>query len=131
MIDKTQLPLVSIEAINEMHFEEVDILNTLSNLIDEQDTDTITSQIKLLVEHMQKHFSFEEGLMKDKSYPMYTIHQADHNKVLSETRYILMDWRNTKDIDRLKEYFQDELIAWLDQHIKAMDMPMAEFLMSS
>ncbi|HIP03323.1 MAG TPA: hemerythrin [Campylobacterales bacterium] len=131
MIDKTQLPLVSIEAINEIHFEEVDILNTLSNLIDEQDTDTITSQIKLLVEHMQKHFSFEEGLMKDKSYPMYTIHQADHNKVLSETRYILMDWRNTKDIDRLKEYFQDELIAWLDQHIKAMDMPMAEFLMSS
>lgn len=131
MIDKTLLPLVSIEAINEIHFEEVDILNTLSNLIDEQDTDTITSQIKLLVEHMQKHFSFEEGLMKDKSYPMYTIHQADHNKVLSETRYILMDWRNTKDIDRLKEYFQDELIAWLDQHIKAMDMPMAEFLMSS
>jgi hemerythrin len=77
---------------------------------------------------MQKHFSFEEGLMKDKSYPMYTIHQADHNKVLNETRYILMDWRNAKDIERLKEYFQEELIAWLDQHIKAMDIPMAEFV---
>lgn len=128
MVDKNELPLVSIEAINEIHLEEVDILNTLSNLIDKQDTNAITSQIQLLVEHMQKHFSFEEGLMKDKSYPMYTIHQADHNKVLNETRYILMDWRNMKDIERLKEYFQEELIAWLDQHIKAMDTPMAEFL---
>ena len=131
MIDKENLPRVNNEAINEIHLEEVDMLNTLSNIIDKQDTDAITSQIQLLVEHMQKHFSFEEGLMKDKSYPMYTIHQADHNKVLSETRYILMDWRNARDIERLKEYFQDELITWLDQHIKAMDTPMAEFLMSS
>ncbi len=128
MIDKNKLPLVSNDAINKIHLEEVDILNTLSILIDKQDRAAITKQIQLLLEHMQKHFSFEEGLMKDKSYPMFSIHQADHNKVLNETRYILMDWRNMKDIDRLKEYFQDELIAWLDQHIKAMDIPMAEFL---
>ncbi len=128
MIDKNELPLVSVEAINEIHFEETDIINTLYELIDKEDTNAITKQIQLLVEHMQKHFSFEEELMKDKSYPMYTIHQADHNKVLNETRYILMDWRNMKDIDRLKEYFQEELIAWLDQHIKAMDTPMAEFV---
>ena len=51
--------------------------------------------------------------------------------MLNKTRYILVDWRNAKDIERLKEYFQDELIEWLDQHIKAMDSPMAEFLMSS
>ena len=69
--------------------------------------------------------------MKAKSYPMYTIHQADYNKMLNKTRYILVDWRNANDIERLKEYFQDELIEWLDQHIKAMDIPMAEFLMSS
>ncbi len=128
MIDKNELPLVSVEAINEIHFEETDIINTLYELIDKEDTNAITKQIQLLVEHMQKHFSFEEELMKNKSYPMYTIHQADHNKVLNETRYILMDWRNMKDIDRLKEYFQEELIAWLDQHIKAMDTPMAEFV---
>lgn len=128
MIDKTKLPLVCVENINNIHFEEVDIINNLYELIDKQDESSITKQIQILVEHMQKHFSFEEELMKDKSYPMYSIHQADHNKVLNETRYILMDWRNSKDIDRLKEYFQDELIAWLDQHIKAMDTPMAEFV---
>ncbi len=128
MIDKNKLPTVSIKAINEIHFEEADIINTLYEVINEEDADAITKQIQLLVEHMQEHFSFEESLMRDKSYPMYTIHQADHNKVLNETRYILMDWRNAKDIDRLKEYFQEELITWLDQHIKAMDMPMADFV---
>ena len=128
MIDKNKLPLVTVEAINEIHFEEADIINTLYELINKQDANAITTQIQQLIKHMQKHFSFEEGLMKDKSYPIYSIHQADHNKVLNETRYILMDWRNAKDIERLKEYFQDELIAWLDQHIKAMDTPMAEFV---
>ncbi len=128
MIDKTKLPKVSIEEINQIHNNEADILNTLYHFIEKEDFEAITKQIQLLIEDMQKHFSYEENLMKDKNYPMYTIHQADHNKVLSETRYIFMDWRNTKDIDRLKEYFQDELIAWLNQHIEAMDIPMGEFV---
>jgi len=128
MIDKSKLPKVSNDDINDIHLEEVDIINTLYKLIDNNDQEKITKQMGLLVEHMQKHFSYEEGLMRDKSYPMFTIHQADHNKVLNETRYILMDWRNTKDIDRLKEYFQEELIAWLNQHIEAMDKPMSLFI---
>jgi len=128
MIEKTKLPLVKNDAMNNIHFEEADIINKLLTLIENSDSpDAITKQIIKLVEHMQKHFSYEEDMMKDKSYPMYTIHQADHNKVLSETRYILMDWRSAKDIDRLKEYFE-ELLDWLDQHIKAMDTPMAEFI---
>ena len=128
MIDKTKLPVVKNEAMNEIHFEEADIINALYKLIEKEDTDAITKKIQELVEHMQKHFSFEEDMMKEKSYNMYTIHQADHNKVLNETRYILMDWRNAKDMDRLNEYFGEELPSWLDQHIKAMDIPMAEYL---
>lgn len=129
MIDKNRLPLVSIDAINEIHFEEADIINELSRLIDKaDDTDAITKQIGRLIEHMQQHFSYEEGMMKEISYPMYTVHQADHNKVLNQTRYIMMDWRSCKDIERLKEYFQEELVDWLDQHIKAMDIPACEFI---
>ncbi len=132
MIDKNTLPLVAIDKMNEIHFEEIEILNTLSQLIDTpDDSDAITKQIQVLITHMQEHFTYEEGMMKEESYPMYSIHQADHNKVLNETRYILMDWRSAKDIERLREYFQDELIAWLDQHIKAMDQPAAEFLNQS
>jgi hemerythrin len=128
MLDKSQIPLVNIEAMNEIHFEEVEIINTLGNLIEKEDIQSITKQMQILIDHMQHHFSYEEDMMKNKSYPMYRVHQSDHNKVLSETRYIFMDWRNMKDIDRLKEYFQEDLLTWLDQHIKAMDTPMAEFI---
>ena len=122
------IPQVANDDMNKIHQEEVEILTELSCLMKINEADNITKKIQELVEHMQKHFSFEEDMMKEKSYNMYTIHQADHNKVLSETRYILMDWRNAKDMDRLDEYFNEELPAWLDQHIKAMDTPMAEFM---
>jgi hemerythrin len=128
MIDKTKLPLVENDTMNEIHFEEVQIINDLSKLIESNQTDAITDQINMLIAHMQKHFSYEEDMMKSKRYQMYSVHQADHNKVLTETRYMLMDWRSAKDIDRLKEYFEEELPDWLDQHIKAMDTPMAEFI---
>jgi len=130
MLNKNQIPLVDNKQMNEIHFEEVEVINTLGNLIDKEDIESITKQMQILIDHMQKHFSFEEDLMKGKNYPMYRVHQADHNKVLNETRYIFMDWRSAKDIDRLKEYFQEDLLAWLDQHIQAMDTPMAEFLES-
>jgi hemerythrin len=117
--------------MNDMHFEEIDIIETLGKLISKEDNSAITKQMQVLIIHMQKHFSFEEEMMKGKSYPMFTVHKSDHDKVLNDTRYIFMDWRNTKDIDRLKEYFQEDLLTWLDQHIKAMDTPMAEFLESN
>ncbi len=131
MIDIKTIPLVCIDKMNEIHFEEIDILNNLLKLIDNSDdANEITAHIQLLVNHMQEHFSYEENMMKDKSYPMYSIHQADHNKVLNATRYAMMDWRSSKDEDSLREYFKEELIEWLDQHIKAMDTPAAEFLVS-
>ena len=132
MIDKESIPLVCIDKMNEIHFEEIDILNTLWKLIEScDDASEITAQIQVLVEHMQQHFSYEENLVRDKNYPMYSIHQADHNKVLNATRYAMMDWRSSKDRDSLSEYFKEELIEWLDQHIKAMDTPAAEFLVTS
>ncbi len=128
MIDKSNIPIVCIDKMNEIHFEEIDILNALWRLIDSGEDSEITAQIQLLVTHMQEHFSYEENMMKEKSYPMYSIHQADHNKVLNATRYAMMDWRSSKDKDSLSEYFKEELIDWLDQHIKAMDIPAGEFL---
>ena len=45
-----------------------------------------------------------------------------------EARYAEMEWRNRKDVEALREYLEDELVTWLDQHIKAMDTPMADFV---
>ena len=129
MIEQNDITLVALESMNDTHFEEVDIINQLLNQIESNvDNDTLSNTFKKLTEHMHTHFSTEEKLMKENQYPTLNIHKADHDKVINQARYTEMMWRNRKDVDALKEYLEEELIPWLDQHIKAMDTPMAEFV---
>lgn len=129
MIKQNDLPLVSLTSMNEVHFEEVAILNTLlKQLENSMDFEILSKSLEELVEHMQEHFSGEEKLMKEVHYPSLNMHKADHGKVLNETRYAQMLWRNKKDKDALREYLAEEIVPWLNQHIQAMDTPMADFI---
>ncbi len=132
MINKSDLSLIENEEINAIHLEEVDILNDLILLVNSgEDREEITKVFQVFIDHMQEHFAYEEGLMKSSGYAMYSIHQAEHYKVLNEARYNFMDWNSAKDIERLREYFGEDLVAWYDQHVDAMDKPMADFLNAS
>lgn len=129
MIKQNKLPLVAIESINEVHFEEIEIINTLlRQLDDDADFDTLSGSFEKLLEHMQQHFSGEEQLMKESRFPSYRLHKGEHDKTLNEARHIYMDWRTHKERERLLEYFEEDFARWLEQHIRAMDIPMAQFL---
>ena len=124
------LPQVSLESMNDVHLEEVHILNTLLKQLDsDADCTTVSESFETLLAHMQEHFSSEERLMQEVQYPSYRMHKGDHDKVLNEARYAEMEWRNRRDVEALREYLEEELLTWLDQHIKAMDTPMADFVM--
>ena len=128
-INKDDLTLVALESMNKTHFEEIEIINSLLIQIDTQaDSKTLSLTFEKLLQHMHEHFQGEEKLMKNSQYPSLNMHKADHDKVLNQARYTEMMWRNKKDIDILDEYLKEELIPWLDQHIKAMDTPMADFI---
>ncbi len=115
--------------MNTVHLEEVTLLNTLLKSLETPgEPDRITADLEAVIQHMQEHFSSEEKLMKEVQYPSFRMHKGDHDKVLNEARYVEMEWRNRKDADALREYLQEELATWLDQHIKAMDTPMADFV---
>ena len=129
MIKQDDLPLVSLSAMNEVHFEEVALINALlEHLEDEMGFEIISESFEILLDHMQEHFSSEEKLMREFHYPSLNMHKADHDKVLNETRYAQMQWRNKKDADALREYMQEDIVPWLNQHIQAMDTPMADYL---
>jgi len=129
MIEKSSLSLVNHDEINTIHEEEVALLNTLLTLVKKgKDLDAISTSFEALIEHMAAHFSFEEGLMQGRSYAMYTIHQAEHYKVLNEAKYRMMLWTSSKDVWDLDEYLSDDLLEWYGQHIDAMDKPLADFL---
>ena len=116
--------------MNEVHIEEVHIINRLfENLNTHSDFEIISQTLQNLLEHMQEHFSSEEKIMRELHYPSLQMHKADHDKVLNQARYAEMQWRNTKDVDELREYLEDDVVAWLDQHIKAMDTPMSDYVL--
>ena len=129
MIKQSNIPLVSLDTMNKTHFEEVEIINMLlKQLSFDTDNNTISSSFEKLLEHIAGHFSSEEKLMKESQYPVFNIHKSDHDKVLNAVRYAEMEWRNRKDRVVVREYLEEEIIPWLDQHIKAMDIPMADFI---
>jgi len=129
MIKKNDLPLVSLESMNKVHFEEVAVLNSLLEQLNSHvDFELISKSIEKLLDHMKEHFSSEEILMKEANYPSFQMHKADHDKVLNQARYAEMEWRNRKDSEALIEYLEDDVVVWLDQHIKAMDTPLADFM---
>ncbi len=129
MVDLSGLPSVSVASMNEMHLEEVNLIAAFLETLDEgKDFVLLSEHFEKLLAHMQVHFESEEKLMQEAQYPSFRMHKADHDKVLNEARYSEMEWRNRKDADALKEYLEEELLVWLDQHIKAMDVPMADFL---
>jgi len=129
MIEKNDLPLVSLESMNKVHFEEVAILNSLLEQLNSQvDLELIGKSLEKLLDHMKEHFSSEEILMRESNYPSFQMHKADHDKVLNQARYAEMEWRNRKDLEALLEYLEDDVVVWLDQHIKAMDTPLADFI---
>jgi len=129
MIKQTDLPLVSLNTMNEVHFEEVELLNTLLEQLDsEAGFETLSASMEKLLAHMQEHFAGEEKIMQEVQYPSFRMHKADHDKVLNEARYAEMEWRNRKEVEALREYLAEEIVPWLDQHIKAMDTPMADFV---
>ncbi len=129
MIKQSDIPLVSLDTMNSVHFEEIELLNTLLTQLDtEADFETLSKSMEKLLAHMQEHFAGEEKLMQEVQYPSFRMHKADHDKVLNEARYAEMEWRNRKDVEALREYLEEDVVPWLDQHIKAMDTPMADFV---
>jgi len=129
MIKRSDIPLVSLDTMNEVHFEEVGMINALLEQLDsEAEFDTITETLEKLLLHIQEHFAGEEELMKEAHYPAFRLHKGEHDKILNEARYVSMEWRNRRETEQLREYFEEEIAQWLDQHIKAMDIPLADFL---
>lgn len=129
MIDEHDMPSVALESMNIVHLEEVEMIAALLHQLDENTGfDALSDSYEEILAHMQEHFSSEEKLMKEARFSSYRLHKGEHDKILNEARNVYMDWRNRKEDDRLREFFEEDISRWLVQHIKAMDTPMAQFL---
>jgi hemerythrin len=130
MIDINEIPLVGFDEINTVHIEEVELLNKLYTLLDanQKEEKKILLTLNELLLHVREHFANEERLMKESYYPSLSMHKAEHGKIINEMQMQIILFRNRKDYELLREYFEEEIPTWLNQHIKSMDIILAEFL---
>jgi len=112
MVDKTEIPLVKNEKMNEIHFEEIDIINQLNKLIKEQSNEDITKQIQKLVEHMQEHFSFEEDMMKENYLNLRSVEVSEilnGQKIPQKTRSLVAFGKAYKNLGLITPKYLDNI----------------------
>lgn len=134
LINKSNLPLVSQEFMNEVHKEDVDIINSIYELIlgyenepTEKNFELINSKYEEWTIHTINHFKGEEDKMLELRFPPYPMHKGEHDNALSQMDNVYRQWCNTKDINILKEFMGESIPAWLTHHIQTMDTVTAMF----
>lgn len=129
MIDLRVIPKVAYEDMNTVHVEEVELLNKIEKLLEDNASfEQISTSVEELLNHTKEHFANEERLMQEINFPAFRMHKSEHDRVLSEFQYVILDWRNKKDNSILQEYLTLDIPAWLHQHISSMDTVTAEFI---
>ncbi len=134
LIEKQALPMVAIDFMNEVHLEDVDIINELFEQIlayennpNEQNKQKIEQLYNRWYEHTIAHFKGEEVEMEAKNFPPYPVHKGEHEYGLSRMDEVFKQWQSSNDIHILKGYFIEELVPWLTNHIQTMDTVTAMF----
>ncbi len=129
MIEQEKIPAVAVEQMNSVHEEEARRINVMLESLDTgADFATVSEHLETVLAHMREHFGTEETLMKQNDFPMYRLHKGEHDKILQEARRTEMEWRNRRDTEALREYFEEQVGDWLHRHILAMDTPLADYL---
>lgn len=129
MIDFARVPKVAFDEMNGVHAEEVEQLNRIEAMLDAGACEAELSEaLEALFEHTRAHFANEERLMKEVGFPPYEMHKSEHDRALNEFQLVMMEWRNRKENDALRNYICSEVPQWLHQHIATMDTATANFI---
>ncbi|MEW8052245.1 MAG: hemerythrin family protein [Candidatus Thiodiazotropha sp.] len=133
VVDTGEIPSVALASMNEVHLEEVGLINRLGEMVvqaidGEANPERISQVLAEWVEHTRAHFEDENRLMETYAFPPYPVHKAEHAKVLARIETLQDQWSKDQGLQQLADYIFVEWRAWFDQHVKSMDMVTAQFL---
>eukprot|EP01155_Anaeramoeba_flamelloides_P032871 Anaeramoba_flamelloidesa95277_16.p1 GENE.a95277_16~~a95277_16.p1 ORF type:complete len:147 (+),score=7.14 a95277_16:8-448(+) len=134
LIDKNNLPLVAMDFMNDVHMEDVDIINELYDLVLKYEQNPLVENAQKIdtkyeewFEHTVNHFKGEEIEMEQKGFPPFMVHKGEHDNALNVMDNIYKQWQTSRDITILKNYLGVTLPDWLTNHIQTMDTITAMF----
>jgi len=134
LLDNRDLPIVDMDFMNEVHYEDIKIINDLFEKLlnyelnkNEKNENILNSAYKHWFEHTVEHFKGEETMMLEKQFPPYQMHKNEHDNALKLMQDKFNLWKQTKDINILKIYLIQEVPVWFKNHISSMDKITASF----
>ena len=118
-----------VEVIDDDHQLLIKLYNELFvAFFADADFSDLVKSMRKLIEHTMSHFQREEVLMQANSYPMTDAHKQEHTSLL-RTALCLQEKLFSDGSGSLEFYTLSFLRPWLEEHILAADMELAQFLL--
>jgi len=136
VLDTATIPHVDIDFMNNTHFEEVEMVKKLGELISayqeqngqsDKEAEEISKDLHAWLDHTKPHFERENELMQETGFPAYAIHFEEHEIALEKMASVIKTWDENKDIDLISDYVFTVWPAWFNTHVNSMDMITAKF----
>ncbi|MET0067148.1 MAG: hemerythrin family protein [Candidatus Thiodiazotropha sp.] len=133
VVDPDKMPLVELELMNEVHREEVALVNAFgaqlhSAMEGRGDEAAISQALSAWIAHTREHFEGENRLMKAQKFPPFPVHKGEHDQALVQLNRVEQAWRDDRDLSALVNYLYEVWLPWFDTHVKTMDTVTAGFL---
>jgi len=120
---------LNVPEIDSQHETLIRLVNRLhESMLQGTSREVLDGLMSQLIEHTRTHFSYEEQLMSQYSYPEYEAHKSEHNRLMQH----LVDLAESYHSGELLLSFAVvlELNGWATVHIEKFDMPLGTFLKS-
>ncbi|EDM24299.1 hemerythrin family protein [Caminibacter mediatlanticus] len=118
-----QIKMVAFEPMNEIHINEVKLLEDLLKSINKNEN--VKEKFENFFEDVKNHFAFEEEQMKKYNFFAYVPHKMEHDKIINQLNEVS---KHLDDTLYLKKYFNETFTTWLINHIETIDTVTAGFL---
>ena len=119
------LPQVALPGLNQLHAEEVVMINALSEHAAAGDA-AFAPALQEFLEHLAKHFEIERTNMERTEYPERAAHLAEHDGIDAR----VAELEAADDAGAWHAFFADELPKWFVEHVATHDTPTAEHVVA-
>jgi hemerythrin len=134
ILEREAIPRVELDFMNNTHFEEIEMVKELGELVISIKTDNnqqnqiqLNQKLTAWLNHTIAHFERENELMQETGFPAIEIHISEHKIALGLMQDVIRAWKENQDLNLVESYIFSAWPAWFDQHVNTMDMMTAKF----
>ena len=88
----------------------------------------LSAACRAFLEHSRAHFAREEDAMQSQGFPPYSVHKAEHDRVLAMLEELVAAVASGAPAETVQHAIMHEIPNWLVLHVQSMDLVTARWL---